>query len=386
MRRPLTAALIGLTLALPPSVGATEPDRVALVARELRDDPVYVSDALVREVGPAQLTALRAEVARMPFPTYVVLVPRIVPLTGGRLLEPDDGWPALLRDALGRDGVYVTGGEYSLDAEAFGVRPRVRGLDAAFAAQFDLPRSTGLAQEAIYALGLMRGQPRLAREDRARIPESEGGPHIDLLAPRPDDGKGSAWWALAGVLGLPLWGVGTYRGLRRRVAPGPDASVAGPRGAPPHPRTRATAEHSLERLVAALDAATDPPTRAFALADAASAALTRDRDGDLDDLGALVLAELGLDVLRRGAERPRCFYDPRHGPARTDAQWARGSERAAVPVCRACGRDVAGRRAPASLLHDGRPYWERDTVWARTGFGALDPDVGRALALDRGHR
>jgi hypothetical protein len=42
---------------------------------------------------------------------------------------------------------------------------------------------------------------------------------------------------------------------------------------------------------------------------------------------------------------------------------------------------VAKGRAPAALQDRGRPYFERDTLWARTGFGALDDDLpARVLA------
>jgi len=30
-----------------------------------------------------------------------------------------------------------------------------------------------------------------------------------------------------------------------------------------------------------------------------------------------------------------------------------------------------------------RPYWENDDVWARTGFGAIDDDLWRAVLADR---
>lgn len=383
-RRAIAAGLSATAALLAPvpvsAVAQDEPDRVELIARELRRDPVYVSDALVREVSPDEVTELRREVRRMPVPTYLVLVPRIVPLGPDRLLEPGDEWPALLRDALGRDGVYLVGGDSgSLDAGTFGVRTAVRAFDATIWSTFDLPRSRRLPERVTYALGLLRGEPRLPRDERDTILESEGGPRYDPAAQPRQDAEGSAWWLVGGVVGLPVFAVATYRELRAR---GTRGRHGGP-GDAPSAATRRHAEKAVERLSVALAAATDPPDRAFALREAAGMALDRRRDGDLDDLGALVLAEQGLELLDTGGVRPRCFYDPRHGPARGDTRWTQGGRTVAVPACRACARRVRGRRAPASLVHDGRPYWERRSVWARTGFGTLDPDVRRALTQER---
>ncbi|PTL58685.1 hypothetical protein [Paraconexibacter algicola] len=385
MSRPVQLVLAVLTalLAVGPSATAlaADPDRVDLVARELRRDPVFVSDSFSRIVSPQEVAALRRAVARMPFPTYVVLAPGITPPGPTAIQQPSDGWAAQLRDALGRDGLYVVGKGTSPEADAFGVRPRLDGRDATLAAFFDLPEDIRPAREVLYVLGLMRGEPRLPRAERRQIPPNEGGPPFEDDRAEEDEGGGSGvWWILGGILGLPVAAVVTRRTLLRHGPGAPPRATA--RGRALDPGTRAEAELAVQRLATALDRATSPPERAFELAAAASVALDRDRDGELDDLGALVLAGMGLDVLRRGHADPRCFYDPRHGRAKAESRWSQDGETVAVPACRACARDIAGRRAPSALLHDGRPYWERRSVWARTGFGALDPDVGRALAQD----
>jgi hypothetical protein len=46
-----------------------------------------------------------------------------------------------------------------------------------------------------------------------------------------------------------------------------------------------------------------------------------------------------------------------------------------VPVCERCIEALSTGIAPDALLDDGRPYLERDTVWSRTGYGALDDDL-----------
>ncbi len=79
--------------------------------------------------------------------------------------------------------------------------------------------------------------------------------------------------------------------------------------------------------------------------------------------------------------RQPCFFDPRHGAVKTRTRWRLGGEEADIPACRPCARRVAKGRAPLALQDGGRPYFERDTFWARTGFGALDDDLAaRVLA------
>ncbi|WP_447645647.1 hypothetical protein [Nocardioides zeae] len=107
-------------------------------------------------------------------------------------------------------------------------------------------------------------------------------------------------------------------------------------------------------------------------------ARVEERDRDVPDLvGALVLARTASFALEdaRGRNAPYrpCFFDPRHG---------RGVKRRRVPVadtsldvacCSICARRELGAITP---LRDGRrPYYERDTVWARTGYGAVVDDL-----------
>ena len=57
-----------------------------------------------------------------------------------------------------------------------------------------------------------------------------------------------------------------------------------------------------------------------------------------------------------------------------------------VPVCRRCSEVTGTARSYRPLLDPPRgwrritrPYYAGDTVWARTGFGSLDPDVWRRV-------
>ena len=116
----------------------------------------------------------------------------------------------------------------------------------------------------------------------------------------------------------------------------------------------------------------------------------------LDVVGALVLARTGRRELARAAGTGRkpyrvCFFDPRHEPGTHIVQWRYGDAEVEVPVCGRCRRAVDRGRAPEALVvpHRGemQPYYEGDSVWARTGFGSLTEDLGdltRLISADRG--
>jgi hypothetical protein len=143
-------------------------------------------------------------------------------------------------------------------------------------------------------------------------------------------------------------------------------------------RQRAVDAHA--RLARDLAKRKTPDERALDLEVAASMAL--DREGTpIDDLGALVLAERGREALK-GAERQRCYFDPRHRGKAKPTRWKTARAAIEVPACKACAQSVGADKVPDSLWDDDRPYWQRETVWARTGFGALRRDMRRALAED----
>ena len=107
-----------------------------------------------------------------------------------------------------------------------------------------------------------------------------------------------------------------------------------------------------------------------------------DRKGKpIDDLGALVLAERGREVLK-GKERDRCYFDPRHAGWAKTTRWTTGRATIYVPACTKCAKAIAADKVPDSLWDGDRPYWQRETVWARTGMGALRRDMRGALAED----
>ncbi|MFB7268844.1 hypothetical protein [Streptomyces sp. NPDC056244] len=88
-----------------------------------------------------------------------------------------------------------------------------------------------------------------------------------------------------------------------------------------------------------------------------------------------------LDARRKGAPLPErrspCFFDPRHGPSTTDAEWAPpAGVRRTVPVCAADAARLADGDDPLARTVETasgpRPYWEAGPVygpWAGGYFG-----------------
>ncbi|MQA95039.1 MAG: hypothetical protein GEV11_10460 [Streptosporangiales bacterium] len=97
----LTGAVLtgaALTALVPAASPAYADDLADHLAARLRQDPVYVSDNAVREITPAAAPRLREAAATLGVPAYVVIVP-----------DAREDLLALLRDRLGRDGVYYVG-------------------------------------------------------------------------------------------------------------------------------------------------------------------------------------------------------------------------------------------------------------------------------------
>ena len=67
-----------------------------------------------------------------------------------------------------------------------------------------------------------------------------------------------------------------------------------------------------------------------------------------------------------------CFFDPRHPGRSRPGRWERGLR---VAACPACAADLRAHRPPEALLDDGCPWFEADTLWARTGYGAFAADL-----------
>jgi hypothetical protein len=351
MRTTLVLGVAGaLALSWAPAARAAD-ERPAIIARALARSPVYVSDSLERVAKPAEVRALRSAVRRLPFRAYVVIVPVFRGETG---LASGDDLLAVLHDLLGRDGIYLVSDESGIfqTAASYGAAVRYPADRVTLAALEDVPRREGPVARARYALELMR--------TGRRTPDEQGGIPNGLLT------------ALAGLaVFTPL----TARWWRRRPRPAPRLRAS---EAPADVERQA--RDALAALAGRLESAHSAPDAAFRLYDAASKAVGEARH-PVDWVGALVLAREGAMAVEGRLSPPPCFFNPLHGDGDDRTRWSLGGRTAEIPACRSCARSVRRGIAPASLLDRGRPYWERDTLWARTGFGALDEDLtDRVLA------
>ncbi len=106
-----------------------------------------------------------------------------------------------------------------------------------------------------------------------------------------------------------------------------------------------------------------------------------------DAVGALVLARAGRAVLEGDDPRP-CFSHPLHGRATGRAEVV-GRRAVVVPACAQCAASIKAGKAPDALVfaHPAqrrpRPYYEERSLWARTGYGALDDTLWSTVLAAR---
>lgn len=113
----------------------------------------------------------------------------------------------------------------------------------------------------------------------------------------------------------------------------------------------------------------------------------------LDAVGALVLVRSARKVVDDPHATPYrpCFLNPCHGRGDHVLAAPAGSDEVEVPVCRLCQRDADRPERFDPLVVRGRwgrtrPYYEGDSVWARTGYGAFTDELWRDVDDSRGHR
>lgn len=414
------------------------PTDIDALAEALREDGVVIDRVMGSGEAEATHDRIAALVRETPFPVYVALVDTPAGL-------PDDGSAAsdalagLLNRRLG-DGLYViklpTGGQqvwsYGLGADPsrlsladYANRDVLEASIAELAGpsgteDYVYPPPVVVAEaSALTAEGIVEvGRQEPTGDYPATLDEADA----DRLAERAVELDASASWrprgddyvpvrtASAGLSALVGGLVGLSVALllgqtlagwprRRRAAepepPKPPAVVPTP---PPDLHAeRRIARAQADALAKALsgtdwDAVRDRDTagRALTARDAVEQLLD---SGDVADLiGAQVVARAGSRDLSRGrrgkGEALRtCFFDPRHPEATSTARWHLGDGGVEVPCCGACGTAVVHDGTPAYLRLPARrgtePYWERDDVWARTGFGAVSDFLARDVLADR---
>jgi hypothetical protein len=362
----LAGLLAGLASFFAVSPAALADARLDGLARSLTRSPLYVSATLARVVLPGDVTRIRAELRRYHHPAYVVAIPTFGGESDATTVED---LPDILHDRVGRPGLYVAADADGLvSAQAFGV-PVHTDLETLDTTTYNDTAGERVGQQLAYAV-------RLVTTGR-RSPVSPPGhtPVVDALE-----------W-VAGALGAALaialvFGRRIAGGVRRRRARAADVrahAVMRPRrdaaaaGEIDRAATERDARRELASLSAALATADHPPEPAFDCYAAASKVLGEPRPQPVDLLGAWALLRHGHALIDgTHPPRPACFFDPRHPRDAQTTRWRVHGEDITLPACADCARTVRRGRAPRAALDHGEPYYERDTIWARTGFGTLD--------------
>ncbi|MCX4818607.1 hypothetical protein OG883_01525 [Streptomyces sp. NBC_01142] len=104
------------------------------LADRLRENPVYVSDQMPRELPRSAAPGIARTAQRTGVPTFVLALPRVDYERDAPLLQA-------VHELLGRPGLYVLLHDDTVsEAQAYGVDVRTRDArDAAFATSYELP-------------------------------------------------------------------------------------------------------------------------------------------------------------------------------------------------------------------------------------------------------
>ncbi|MGX6449053.1 hypothetical protein ACVU7I_13450 [Patulibacter sp. S7RM1-6] len=411
----LLALLLGvLATAVPAASAAIDTARIAQV---LERTGVYVDPSFDEVVRPAQRRRIARLVAAATPRTYVVLV-RLQ--KGDRFDGQDNRFLAALRGRLegeAADAVFVLRGgldrldvaDWSTGRPAYPSRAtqaeRVVAYEDVAGKDPDEPLGTQI-ERYFAVVGDANLERRAARAKGGDDDTADG--RVPTLEDSGADAAGSGssrvptlFLVLVAVLVLAV--VGLLLARRRGARPADDALPVLPDRVFEHARAaqrsglRLDAETELLRLSELLDAQPVPDREEAQIAygraldgyAAARRTLTR-TDRIVDVVGVLVLVDLARAELARAQDleagrrtrrrQPLCFFDPLHGRARRTVAWERGLE---VPACAACAAAASGGGRPDVLRDGDGPYFEGDTVWARTGFGAFDDDlIGRVSRGD----
>lgn len=413
-------------------VDVPSPDTVEALAQALRADRDHVIVQQTRGSGDAAGAERRIGrlIEELPFPAYVAVVDTPSDVDAG--VDSSRYLATALSRRIGEPGLYVV----SADSTPTGIRIVGTGWDETLF-QLQVRTDAGAVesgsgdpllapaldaevavQTALAATPITDGSvpdtvslsdatvDELVQRERDLEPYER--PDADLEGPLEPWSIGKRWMVGTTVGGIllavflqSLWG---WPGWRRKKSdkesgkqPGkqPGKKTEKRHGEPPRlesprrePPDLATARRQANDAVTALaeelaDAPAGPTADRAALAREVAEPLL-ESDDPLDLVGAQALARAGrreVAIAGGGRRKPFrcCFFDPRHAEATTTAEWQFGDSEVEVPVCRPCLRALAGGRAPEALvvrrLGRVRPYYEGDSVWARTGFGSLSGDV-----------
>jgi len=408
---------------------ADYPITVAEIVTSLRKDPILVESAMGSGHTAEVTRRLTALAHQLPYPVYVALVtqPHDISATD----DPSEDLAAALHTQLGK-GLYivVTSKSSGLAAAPYGVAlpgdfenwaasndERISMEMAKRHGDAELPTTAGIAAETSLETALRpipdyHGTAYLlpqtlsdAELDQLFAEQAEADREKDAFRDSNDSSNAriiASTAVGAGLLvGIPFL-VWRWRRQRRQLA-AVRQSRAKARGLTTYRLTPdAVADvrrQAADELVALAEELRDLPSPPRHPEPAQQAVLAQDAaetlhraDGVAETVGSLVLARSARrDVTRakrstRAAYRP-CFFDPLHDESSADVHWRYGEGDVTVPACRECSVAITGGGVIHALALDGdRPYFERDDVWARTGFGSLTEELAQQVMADRSTR
>lgn len=382
------------------------------IAAGLEDGPIHVDATAAARIPDAALAAIEQKIDALPYDVYVIVLDDAA---------NDPGVGALVHEETGHDGVYlVTAPQGILWSDVFGDSSRemdgaqqvLSGLEVSGSGYEGVKK----VQDALDALadeaGVARAGESAGTHGAGAAQESGSTASASTARETPADTGGLGQVSPdALVLGVLLVGVAaacaaawmSTRVLRtrrnrqeKRHAGIPRALLSQAARMQRKGIRRALSDDTLELSAALVALDTDDLTEEQAAMvrhglDAYTFAgrLVDAEDATRADLaGALVLLTVAEDDLARvradSVGDPLCTVNPTHGEAgearplplpSLTAPILRVRAGAAAPVCERCAADLRADRSPQWLMDRGRPYVERETVWARTLFGTHDADL-----------
>ncbi|MCR3730363.1 hypothetical protein FHS35_007250 [Streptomyces umbrinus] len=183
-----------------PAGAADDTTQAAHLADRLRDNPVYVTDQLPREVPRSAAPDFARAAERTGVPTYVLVLP-------GHSADDGEALLGAVHDRLGRDGLYVLVDYLEVtDAVAFGVKaPAEDALTVAF---YELPYDAGpLRSFERFADVVAQGGAKAAAQAETaheRYGDSGGGEDPEELYIGPTDRENQAFLTGIVLTGIPL--------------------------------------------------------------------------------------------------------------------------------------------------------------------------------------
>ncbi|MER7480541.1 hypothetical protein ABTX60_23370 [Streptomyces sp. NPDC126510] len=204
-----TAGTVDTEAAVATEAAAGAPTQAAYLADRLRENPVYVTDQLPREVPRSTAPDFARLAKKTGVPTYVLVLPTWSGTDGKQLL-------GAVHDRLGRDGLYVLiEGTDVAQATAWGVR--VPAEAAATVALYELPYDAGPVRglERFVEVIAQGDAKATARAEAARERFRDGDEPAEMYI-GPSDRRNQSF--LTGILltGVPLSILLLSRFARRR--------------------------------------------------------------------------------------------------------------------------------------------------------------------------